>query len=398
MRRYAIFMAAAFAVPAGAQNAAPDTAMVVKAGVDAWSAGDFAGAVKAWQGPAAKGDADAQFNLAQAYKLGRGVPVDLAKAEDWYRRAALQGHLQAGDNYGLLLFQSGRREQALPWITQSAGRGEARAQYILGIATFNGDIVGKDWVRAYALMTRAAAAGVPQAREGLASMDTIIPLEQRQMGVSLAGELERQAQEARAREVAAAELGTAPGPLRTSPAPAPIATAAVPPSTAGTAPGVITAGADFANPVVLAKAPAARPAPKPAKRVVGSYVTGAPAPAPAPEPVLAPVPAPAPATSAQPAVVKPKPVPAIRPAAASAPAPSGRYRIQFGAFGQKGNADALWNRLKNRPELAGRSRFDVMAGTITRLQAGPFASEAEARQACARLSAISGQCVVVMRP
>ncbi|MFX9065619.1 hypothetical protein ABTN38_19710, partial [Acinetobacter baumannii] len=40
----------------------------VKAGVDAWSNGDYPAAVREWQGPAAKGDPDAQFNMAQAYK------------------------------------------------------------------------------------------------------------------------------------------------------------------------------------------------------------------------------------------------------------------------------------------------------------------------------------------
>ena len=49
----------------------------VKAGVDAWARGDYPAAVRQWQGPADKGDADAQFNLGQAYKLGRGVPTDL---------------------------------------------------------------------------------------------------------------------------------------------------------------------------------------------------------------------------------------------------------------------------------------------------------------------------------
>lgn len=384
MRKF-LMLAALLAVPAAMPALAEEaaTASVVKAGVDAWSLGDFAGAVKAWQGPAQAGDADAQFNLAQAYKLGRGVPADMKLAEDWYRRAALQGHLQAGDNYGLILFQSGRREAAMDWIAKSAARGEPRAQYILGIATFNGDLIAKDWVRAYALMTRASAAGLPQARESLASMDGIIPLEKRQMGISLAGELERQAEETRAREVAAADLGTRPAPaatapLRPSPPPAPVTTAEVPPSAAAS--GQVLAGADFAGPVPLGDVPP----PSPPKRIVGSYITGAP---------TAPAPAPAPKIAATPAAVAAAPVP--KKAAAPAPAPTGRYRIQFGAFGKKGNADALWARLRSRAELAGRSRFDVAAGAITRLQAGPFASEAEASRACSALVSISGQCVVV---
>ena len=50
----------------------------VKAGVDAWQAGNYPAAVAEWRPLAIAGDADAQFNLGQAYKLGRGVPADLA--------------------------------------------------------------------------------------------------------------------------------------------------------------------------------------------------------------------------------------------------------------------------------------------------------------------------------
>lgn len=165
----------------------------VKAGVDAWSRGDYAGAIKEWRQPAINGDADAQFNMGQAYKLGRGVPVDLNIAEDWYRKAALQGHIQAEDNYGLVMFQNGNRQKALPYIEKSAARGEPRAQYLLGTALFNGDMVKKDWVQAYALMTRASAAGLAPASASLAQMDRYIPADQRQKGAALARELETRA-------------------------------------------------------------------------------------------------------------------------------------------------------------------------------------------------------------
>lgn len=135
----------------------------VKAGVDAWTTGDYAAAVREWSGPAARGDADAQFNLAQAYRLGQGVARDMAQAEALYAKAAAQGHVRAADNYGLILFQDGRREQALPYIEAAAGRGDPRAQYLLGIAHFNGDLVAEDWRRAYALVTLANSTGLPQA-------------------------------------------------------------------------------------------------------------------------------------------------------------------------------------------------------------------------------------------
>jgi TPR repeat protein len=61
---------------------------------------------------AAKGDPDALFNMGQAYKLGRGVPLDKAKAEDFYRRAADKGHAPAQSNLGILLAQRGEKVQA----------------------------------------------------------------------------------------------------------------------------------------------------------------------------------------------------------------------------------------------------------------------------------------------
>ena len=39
-------------------------------------------------------------------------------AESWFRKAAAQGHAQAADNYGLALFQSGKKAEALPWLLQ----------------------------------------------------------------------------------------------------------------------------------------------------------------------------------------------------------------------------------------------------------------------------------------
>ena len=155
-----------------------------KAGVDAWTRGDFAAAVKHWQTEAARGDADAIFNLGQAYKLGKGVKQDLPQAEKLFGQAAAMGHLQASDNYGLLLFQRGERGQALPYLRSAADRGDPRAEYLLGIAHFNGELVPKDWVRAYALVSLARKQGLPQAAQALTQMDQYIPMEQRQQAIA----------------------------------------------------------------------------------------------------------------------------------------------------------------------------------------------------------------------
>ena len=139
--------------------AAPLAAQTVEAGVEAWQHGDYDRAVAAWQPLAARGDADAAFNLGHAYRLGRGVAQDMATAERYYRQAAEAGHVEAQAMYGLLLFQAGRRQEAMPFVQRAAEHGDPRAQYVFGTALFNGDLAPRDWPRAYAYMSRAAAAG-----------------------------------------------------------------------------------------------------------------------------------------------------------------------------------------------------------------------------------------------
>ncbi|WP_288410648.1 SPOR domain-containing protein [uncultured Sphingomonas sp.] len=203
----------------------------VKAGVDAWARGDWATAVREWQQPAAAGDADAQFNLGQAYKLGRGVKMDMAQAERWYALAAQQGHAQAEDNYGLILFQNGKRADAVKWLERSSQRGEARSQFVLGTMLFNGDAVPKNWRRAYALMTRASSAGLPQAAATLAEMDRYVPLPDRQAALVMARDLERNA----GRPVLASVQPTPVPPKVVTPRPTPVAAPAPKPTPAARA-------------------------------------------------------------------------------------------------------------------------------------------------------------------
>lgn len=233
------FIAAATMLAAVAPGAGQAQEEPVKAGVDAWERGDYAAAVARWRGPAEQGIADAQFNLAQAYKTGRGVARDMALAEQWYRRAALQGHEQAEANYGLALFDNGKRAEAVQWLERAVARGDARAQYVLGVMLFNGDAVAKDWVRGYALVVRASESGLDVAIKARAQMDQFVPLDQRQQGAALA----RRYAEQLARGgmpvppvtlVADAPASTRPAPISSPPAAAPAR--ATPPATAAARP------------------------------------------------------------------------------------------------------------------------------------------------------------------
>ena len=327
--------------------AAPAAHADVKTGVDAWNQGDYVRAVTEWRPLAIAGNADAQFNLGQAYKLGRGVPVDLPVALEWFRKSAEQGHEKSADNYGLLLYQQGRLEDSMPYIKASAGRGEPRAQYVYATALFNGDIAPRDWVRAYALMTRAAQAGVTQATTSLAQMDQYIPVAQRQEGLALATSMARSPAPASAPAPQMAQAGPAP-----TVAPAPIAP---PRSRPAPPPAAVTAPAPVAAPPVVAAGPEPRP----------------------------------PVTKRNP---RPQPVPAI---AAPAPVASGRYRVQLGAFREQGRAPALWKSLSGR--VTGLAAFQpsyVPGNGLTRLLVGPLSSAAEAQRLCARIKPTGTPCVV----
>ncbi len=324
-----------FAVPAFAD---------VKAGVDAWSSGDFNRAVVEWQGPASAGDPDALFNLAQAYRLGRGVEIDNVRARKLYEQAASLGHVKAADNYGLMLFQEGEQAKGMPLIKAAAERGDPRAQYVLGLSHFNADYAPRDWVRAYALMTLANGAGLPQARDALGQMDKYIPQGQRVQAQSLARELEAGARSQRSTDLAAAELGTRPAAQAPASAPVPVVAAAMQPAAAQ-----LPAPRPVASP----------PAPKPA-----AGLTLASAPQPAPKPAIQPV------------------------------RKQGRWRVQLGAFGVAGNADRLWGQVASKAALRGTTKTLLPSGGLTRLLATGFSSEAEASRACAALKSEGRACVV----
>src|SRR5690348_12726443 len=167
-------------------SAAPLSAQSVRAGIDAWQRSDYAGAVTIWRPLAEKGDADAQFNLGQAYRLGRGVAINLGAAKSWFERAAANGHVDAQTTLGLLLFQNGDQAAGLKWLKQAAEQGEPRALLVFGTALYNGDGVTQDRVLGYAYVSRAAAQGLGPAKDTLDQLDQLMPVSDRQKGVALA--------------------------------------------------------------------------------------------------------------------------------------------------------------------------------------------------------------------
>lgn len=188
---------------------APLPAQSVRAGIEAWQKSDYARAVAIWRPLAEKGDADASFNLGQAYRLGRGVPTNLAAAQTWFERAARKGHVDAQTTLGLLLFQNGNRQAGLRWLREAADQGEPRAMLIHGTALFNGDGIARDPVRGYAYVSRSAAQGLGAAKATLEELDQILPLEERKKGVAMAMAMAKSTPPPKSKRV---EVASAPTP------------------------------------------------------------------------------------------------------------------------------------------------------------------------------------------
>ena len=165
---------------------APLSAQSVRAGIEAWQHSDYAGAVRIWRPLAERGDADAAFNLGQAYRLGRGVPINLSAAATWFERAAAKGHLDAQTTLGLMLFENGDRAGGIRWLKQAADKGDPRALLVYGTALFNGDGVKKDPILGYSLVSRAANQGLAPAQATLEQLDQILPVEMRKKALAMA--------------------------------------------------------------------------------------------------------------------------------------------------------------------------------------------------------------------
>lgn len=279
---------------------APVSAQNVRAGIQAWQRADYSRAVEIWRPLAERGDVDAAFNLGQAYRLGRGVPTNLAAAQTWFERAAVKGHLDAETTLGLMLFENGDRAGGVRWLRTAAEKGEPRALLVYGTALFNGDGVKRDPLLGYAYVSRAAAQGLPPAQATLEQLDQLLPLDQRKKALSIA----------------------------------------------------------------VAKAKAAPP--PTSKR---------------------PVAASKPVTPARPPKV------ASVPAASPKSGAAGPWRVQLGAFSQRGSAEALFRNVSTA--LPGKQPFFVSAGPVTRLQIGPFESRTAAASACRTLSGRGQACFPV---
>lgn len=316
----------------------------VDAGVAKWRAGDWNGAVAEWVTPAARGDADALFNMGQAYRLGRGVPLDPKAAIDYYRRAADKGHVAATASLGITLWQQGRKTEALTQLRTAADRGDLRASYVLGVATFEGDVAPRNPALGYAYVVRAREGGLTLASGQAARMAT------------------RMTAEDRARGEAAATALAAGRPVAVV-----LADMAAPQAVAEAPLAIAEAGEDAAE-----EGPA-RPEPPGETRPVEASARNSASRGEA--------------KSAEPAPAK---------AAEEKPAAAQGWKVQLGAYANERAARTAWATLVSQSAklLKGQTPVYNPRGGLVRLQVGPFEERPQAAELCAKLSAAGRPCFV----
>lgn len=145
------------------------------------------------------GNAEAQFNLGWIYMHGEGytgvvymrdVPRDVARAFDWYQKAAVQGHANAQYNLGMLynlgLGMRSDADKAFMWLQKAAAQGNDLAQYNLGMMYADGAGVKRNLPRASAWLALAAAQGNEKAKKSQVEIDANLTPAQRDEGRQLA--------------------------------------------------------------------------------------------------------------------------------------------------------------------------------------------------------------------
>ena len=138
----------------------PDAKALLRQGVVADKAGDYAVAVGFYR---------------QAAMHGQGVAQDYAEAARWFAKAALQGNILAQSNLGWL-YQSGHGvaqdfSAARHWYLKAACRGHAAAQNNLGTMYRDGQGVTQNLDSARYWLEQAAAQGMALAQRNLANLN-----------------------------------------------------------------------------------------------------------------------------------------------------------------------------------------------------------------------------------
>jgi TonB family protein len=169
----------------------------------AWQLEDFESSRDEWLAEAKKGNKVAMYQLGVIYSEGKGVPVDMTAAMEWFRKAAKHRHtgayykiamsylegdgLPRDDKLGLKWLRKAAKNgsseaelqfarmhdagdrvpqdpyKAMDWYKKAAKHGHLEAQMLLARSYYEGDRLKPDGLEAYGWAIRAAASEDPEA-------------------------------------------------------------------------------------------------------------------------------------------------------------------------------------------------------------------------------------------
>jgi TPR repeat protein len=160
----------------------PSLAGDLEVGITAYKQQDYQAALNAWNRGAQQGDADAEYNLGQLYRLGQGVKINYSAAQSYYLKAAKKNHPLAQLNLGTMYYSGklgpDQEENAFYWLQKAAENDNAPAQWMTGIMLFNGQGVSQDRITAYSWLTLASEQHHPQAIHDQAKLKTALSAKQ----------------------------------------------------------------------------------------------------------------------------------------------------------------------------------------------------------------------------
>ena len=142
---------------------------------------DEAGGIDLLKQAAATGYTPAQLHLAGLYQDGvKGLPLNLAEARAWARRAADGGDARGMHAYGMYLFDGAGgdqdRAEALDWLKRAAELGLVDSQFNVAKLYETGDQgIEADLTEAYKWYLIAARAGDTDARSAVERLQTSLP-------------------------------------------------------------------------------------------------------------------------------------------------------------------------------------------------------------------------------
>jgi uncharacterized protein len=121
---------------------------------------DFDEAIKWYLMSAEQGLSKSQYALGQMYHVGQGVSQDSSKAFEWYSKSAKQGYADAELSLAYMNYKgegsSQNYKESIKWFKKLAGRGNAESQYNLGLMYYQGKGTSVNYKESLKLWRKAA--------------------------------------------------------------------------------------------------------------------------------------------------------------------------------------------------------------------------------------------------